>query len=256
MNRSTAYLAALGALLVVALTVALWAQQPTLAQTAAEEGLTRQITVTGQGSAASTPDTAVVRLGVTSTADEPEAALNQVSRQTRQVIQRLQDLGIAQADIQTSILRLHPLRGQPEQPGARPEITGYEAINTLNVTIEEIDQASELLGEVVAAGANRVEGISFQLSDQADLVEQARTDAIADAQRAAEQFAQAAGTVVGPVLMITDQSGRGPGVPPGLGGAAEDTAGVPVAPGEQTVQVDVQVTFMLQQPARGTNTDE
>lgn len=167
------------------------------------------------------PDTAIVRLGVTGEADEPEAALADNNRQMGQVFQRLDELGIPRADIQTSVLGLHPVREEPAQPGGDAAISGYRATNQVSITIEQVAKAGELLAEVVAAGANQVQGIEFRLNDRDDLLAQARAEAIADARRVAEQLAGAAGVRVGPVVSITDRSADVPGLPVGAAEAAD-----------------------------------
>lgn len=244
MNRAVSYLGALAALLVLAVALALWPLQPALSQPQEGPEDVRLITVTGQGLVTAAPDTAIVRFGVTADADEPEAALEASSRQVRQVFQRLDELGVPRADIQTSTVRLYPVREQPEQPDDEATITGYRATNTLSVTIDQVEKAGELLAQVVGVGANQIQGIEFQLSDRDDLLAQARAEAIADAEEAAEQFARAAGASVGAVVRITDQSASGPGVPVARA-ETTDASAVPLAPGDQRVQVNVQVSFEL-----------
>ena len=47
-----------------------------------------------------------------------------------------------------------------------------------------------MLDRAIAAGANEMSGIEFVVSDQSKLLDQARTEAIADAHRKAELYAK------------------------------------------------------------------
>jgi hypothetical protein len=85
-------------------------------------------------------------------------------------------------------------------------------------------------------------GIEFAVSEQSKLLDQARDEAIADARRKAEIYALAAGAKVGHVVSITE-SGAGPPQPIAM--QAMRAAGVPVAPGEQTLRAQVTVSYEL-----------
>jgi uncharacterized protein YggE len=75
-------------------------------------------------------------------------------------------------------------------------------------------------------------------------VDQAREAAWNDAQNKAEQLASLAGTELGEVLTI-NESGRVPQPIVERPAIAEVAAAVPIEPGSQTVQVDLQVTWLL-----------
>lgn len=203
----------------------------------------RQITVIGEGEAGAAPDTAHVEIGVETQAPTSSAAISQNSAQVSAVIARLQELGIAEADIRTSNLGLYAIYG--EQPA---EITGYNANNTVHVVIRDLAQASTLLDEVVQVGANRIYGLHFRVADPAALQAEARGKALENARTRAEQMAQASGASLGEVLVITENIGEQNPVPFGRGGGAavtEMAADVPVQEGEQQVHARIQVTFAL-----------
>ena len=62
-----------------------------------------------------------------------------------------------------------------------------------------------MLDRAIAAGANEMSGIEFVVSEQSKLLDKARAEAIADARRKAELYANAAGTKVGRVVAITEE---------------------------------------------------
>jgi uncharacterized protein len=232
--------AALMALVVIAGSVValLLRPQPLAAQTPTGA---RQITVVGQGETTGTPDTATVQLGVQTSGESAQQALGENNAQMQALIAKLKELGVAEADIQTSNVSIYPRYNNDGQG-----INGYDANNSVSVTIRNIRETGALLDQVVQAGANNVGGISFGVDDPSALEQQARDAAIANARQRAEAMAQTVGGGIGQVLSITENIGSAPPVPFAARMEAADTAGsVPIQPGEQTVTAQVQITYEL-----------
>lgn len=206
----------------------------------------RTLSVSGSGTASGRPDTAMVTLGVETEAEEAAPALSLNNEQMQALIDALTEAGIAEENVQTQVVRLQP-RYQQSEPQAQgtPELVGYRAVNLVEVRVEELDSLGEILDAAVQAGGNRVENIRFEITDSAELEEQAREAAWNDALGKAEQLAELAGAELGPVLTIseTGQPPR-PIVEQAVGGQAE--AAVPIQPGTQDVQIDVHVVWTLQ----------
>jgi len=218
-----------------------------------DEDAPRSINVSGTGLVNAQPDMAVVSLGVETQAEEAGAALTQNNEQMGALLDTLSEVGIAEEDIQTQTVRLQPQYAQAEptapQAGTRaatPEIIGYVATNTVEVRVRDLSTVGELLDAAVQAGGNQIQGIGFELSNPADALDQARQAAWQDARHKAEQLATLADATLGVVLTISEFSqtpiplAQDTAV---LRGAAE--AAVPVQPGAQQIQVNVQVTWRL-----------
>lgn len=202
----------------------------------------RQITVIGNGEAKGTPDTASVQLGVQTDAATAREALNANNSQMQSLIAKLKELGIADKDMQTSNLSI-----SPRYDSTGREVTGYQVSNMLSITIREVSKASDLLDQVVDAGANNIWGISFNIDNPTALQQTAREQALTDARARAEAMAKAIGATVGQVLSVTENIGNPSPVMYRAEMAATDAAGsVPVQAGEQTITAQVQVTFELQ----------
>lgn len=205
----------------------------------------RTIGVSGSGTVSAQPDVATLRLGVQTEAEDADAALSQNSAQMEDVISALEEAGVAAENIQTQAVQLRP-RYDEEAREAKEEqaVVGYVASNIVEVRVEELDALGELIDEAVQAGGNRVEGIRFEVSDAAQLLEQARETAWEDAQAKAEQLANLADAELGEVLTINETSRRPRPVEEEVleaGGQA-----VPIEPGSQEIQVDLQVTWLLE----------
>ena len=176
---------------------------PALPAQAAE----RLITVTGHGMVAVAPDTAMIRIGVTTqgkTANEASAAN---AKQMTKVINTIEQGGIAKKDIQTSQLSLQP---QYDSKNGANRLLGFQVTNRVTIRIRKIADLPTVLDKAISAGANEMSGIEFLVSHENKLLDQARTDAIADAHRKAVLYAKAAGTKVGKVAAITEQGSSPP----------------------------------------------
>jgi uncharacterized protein YggE len=147
--------------------------------------------------------------------------------------------GINDRDVQTSRLAL-----QPQYDSSRPGISklvGFQLSNQITLQIREIDNLPNLIDRAIAAGANEMSGMEFVVTEQSKLLDKARSEAVADARRKAEIYAQAAGSKVGGVLSISEEGAAPPAYPM----QAMRAAGAQVAPGEKTLRVAVTVSFEL-----------
>jgi uncharacterized protein YggE len=196
------------------------------------------VTVTGQATIAVAPDTALIRLGVSSQGKTANQASNANAKQMTAVMAAIKNSGIAERDVRTSRLSLQP---QYENKGGTTHLLGFQVTNQVTVTIHDINQLPAILDRAIAAGANEMSGIEFVVSEQSKLLDQARDDAIADAHRKAALYAKAAGAKLGRVVSITEEGAPSPPHPV----AAVRAGAVPVAPGEQRLRATVTVSYEL-----------
>ena len=217
-----------------AMAVALALASPLRAQ-----AVDRLVTVGGEATIAVAPDTAIIRIGVTSQGKNAREASEANARQITAVLAAIKASGIDDRDIQTSRLSLQP-QYDPNKSGTA-RLTGFQVTNQLTVRIHDIGKLPDILDRAIAAGANEMSGIEFAVSQQSRLLDQARAEAVADARRKAELYAQAAGAKLGRVLQIADESAPAPR--PLV--QAMRAGAVPVAPGEQMLRVAVTVSYEL-----------
>ena len=207
---------------------------------ASAQAAERTVTVTGEATVGVAPDTAVIRIAVSSQEKTAREAGEANARQMTSVLAAIKASGIAERDIQTSRLSLQP-QYDPNK-GGTASLTGFQATNQVTVRIRDIDSLPTVLDRAIGAGANEMSGIEFVVSEQSKLLDQARDDAIADARRKAELYARAAGAKVGQVVSISEE---GPAPPQPRPMQAVRAGAVPVAPGEQTLRAIVSVSYQL-----------
>ena len=202
------------------------------------------ITVIGSGAASGPSDTAEVNAGVVTQAATASQAMSQNSAAMEQVLKALTALGIADRDIHTTSVSIVPVRAPPQTGRPQPSpVVGYEVTNQARVRVRKLADLGRLLDTLVSRGANTLGDIGFSIADPAPLLEQARTKAIADARQKAQVYAAAAGVKLGRVIFIRDTT---PGLPRPMSARMMSSAAVPIAPGEQELEVSVSVTYALE----------
>jgi uncharacterized protein len=207
--------------------------------------LERSVTVTAVGQVRVQPDQAIVRLGVETEAETAAQALSRNNQQMNALLESLRAAGIPSQDVQTQTIRLSPRYGEVEPAQGRPTrtIVGYRAVNMVEVRSRDLQDLGEVIDTAVDAGGNVVEGIRFEVSNRSGLLDQAREAAMAEARRKAEQLATAAGASIDQVLTIREAD-RTPRPVPAPALEVPEQA-VPVQPGEETIEVTVEVAWLL-----------
>jgi uncharacterized protein len=200
------------------------------------------ITMTGHGEIKAVPDIAIVNAGVTTSAPTAGAALSANSTRMNQVFDALKKLGIPDRNIQTADFSVSPQYTNGDSNNSR-RLTGYQVNNEVRVRLTDVTRAGSALDTLAGAGANQMNGISFDIAMPAPLLEKARTQAVSDARARAQTYAQAAGVTLGPIISISE--GGGEGQPRPLYRAMALAASTPVAPGEQSVTADVTVVWEI-----------
>ncbi|MDP9368622.1 MAG: SIMPL domain-containing protein [Chloroflexota bacterium] len=233
------------------------------------------ISVTGQGTVRTEPDSASFVAGVEATASTLGEAQAEANDRMTAIIDALRAAGVTENDIRTVAYNVDVIRedGVPPQPvpadameGAEasaqigqaaatpdvPGIRGFRVINLVRVEVDDPDRLGALLDTAVAQGANTISGVSFFLEDPSVPQARARAAAMQDARTTAEELAAAADLTVGRVQSITEEGG--PPSPASTGRVEADAAlasGAPIEPGQTEIVVVVRVTYELEPPTPG-----
>jgi len=215
---------------------------PALAQTVPPPA----ISVTGEATVSVPPDQAQIDAGVTSDAKTAREASEANNAAMGKVLLALKGAGIEEKDTQTSRLSLQP-QYAPNRTGTSP-ITGYRASNRVTIRLRDVTKVANVIDVLVGAGANDIGGINFTVSQPSKHLDEAREKAVADARRKAEIFAKAAGVTLGEPLSISEEGAPAPMFRGKL--AAPMAAGAPVAQGEETLSVSVNVSWAIKPKAQ------
>lgn len=212
------------------------------ASSAAEQP--RTISVNGNGVAYGKPDIAIAQVGIQTRNEDPGKAVDENTKTMNGIMAVLKELGIEEKDIQTTSFSVYAQ--QKYDPNGTPinEFT-YIADNSVSLTIRDLNKVGDVLGQVVAAGANSINGLTFNVSDQTKLEADARVKAMADAKARAEQLAQAAGVSLDAPLTISEYTSQSPIPYAGDVRLAAEGAPVPVSAGQIQVTMQVSVTYII-----------
>lgn len=223
------------------------------------------LTVSAEGRSFRAPDMALFSAGVTTRGATASEALGENSRAMTQVIAALRRAGIAERDIQTSNISIQAVYSDPDQDaatqarvsgqpyvppppeGQMPRIIGYQASNNVSVRQRNLEDFGTVIDTLAAAGANQINGPSFQIDKPEPALDEARLEAIATARQRAELYADATDLRVVRILSINE--GGYSGVPQAIvvsgSRIARGPLPTPVQPGELQMTANVTVLYEL-----------
>jgi len=206
----------------------------------------RTMALAGHGEVRAAPDMGLVMIGVLSQADTAADALKANTAAMQAVLAVLKDAEIAEKDIQTSNFTVQP-RYDYNSNAQPPRLVGYDVSNNVTVAVRKLDSLGAVLDKVVSAGSNQINGILFQISKPETAMDEARKLAVDDAARKAKVYATASAVTLGDIVSISEGVGIQPPVPMDakMIRAEGAVADVPIARGEQTISVDVNIVWEI-----------
>lgn len=235
---ATAVLVLLGALLAVA---------PATAQDADRS----TVTVSGEGTVTVPPDQALVRFGVVTRAETAGEARTQNATAAKTAMNAVRTLDVPEEKMRMESLRLQPQYEYNDEEDRR-ELVGYEATRQVVVELDRLDVLPQLVADVVEGGANQLDGINYQLSNRAEVRNEALRKAARTAEEKARLLAETLGGQLGAAHTISEQSFDRVRPQPRMARMEMATAGDAAqaepdayAAGEIEVSADVQVVFRL-----------
>jgi len=204
----------------------------------------RTLSVNGTGIVSLTPDMATITIGVSTNNINAQTAVAQNNSQVEKIMDMMAKMGVAEKDIKTTNFNVYP-RNKYDDEGNITSVT-YMVSNSVRVNIMDLDLFGEILNEAVKAGANSINGISFDVSDRETAYQQALTVAMENARERAEILAEAAGAELGDVHTVSTFIGGGGEVyPVERAVMMADESSVPIAAGGMDIQVQVSVVFEI-----------
>ena len=196
-----------------------------------------------EGTSTRVPDVAEIGAGVVTQAADASTAMADNAQRMTAVIAALKRAGVADRDIRTASLSLSPqYRYDNDKP---PVLTGYQANNRVSVRFRDIARVGKIVDELVAQGANQLDGPNLVVDQPDAALDEARNSAVAKARARAELYARASGPHVKRIVAISEGQGEVVRPPMPMMMRAQAKADTPVAAGEQVLSVTLTVTFEL-----------
>ena len=168
----------------------------------AARSLTR-VAVSGDAIVQAQPDTAILTLSVVTQAKRALDAQQENANKSDAVVRALKAGAGPGAEVKTSGYSLQPQRVYREnQP---PTITGYEARNSVTVTLSDLTKVGTLIDAASEAGANDISGISFTLRQDRPSRDEALRQATREALGKATVIAQALGGKIARIVEVQEE---------------------------------------------------
>jgi uncharacterized protein YggE len=208
----------------------------------------REITVQGTGDVEARPDVARLNRTVNS-GPQPtaEAALTLLTEKFEAVVEAVKRFDIKEEDVKTTNLSINPVYDFTD---GRQTLRGFEASESIQVTIRDLKRIGDVLAQTTAVGVNQAGGISLEIDNPTQVQQEAQDKAIQDAREKAEHLASELGVRLGSVKNFSATAAQPP-QPPfyearalGQGGDAQLT-GPPVPTGSTTITSNVNITYEL-----------
>jgi uncharacterized protein len=216
-------------------------------QTVAVQPAAPTMKVTGTGTIYLVPDIAYVTIGVHTENKNVEEAVAGNNAATQKVKTAVLNAGVAEKDIQTQNFSVY--QNQKYDSSGQPTDNVYVVDNNLYVTLRDISKLGTLLGDVVSAGANSINGVSFDVADKSKALTDATNLALQNGQKQANDLATAEGVTLGAIQssVILPVGYSGP-IAYGMGGGGAEkamAANVPISTGQIVVTSQVELVYAV-----------
>ena len=204
-----------------------------------------QITVSGEGKVKVIPDQATVSVSVETKGNVAKDVKKENDEKIDAVLKLIKKMNLAPADYRTQRVSLNP------QYDYEKKKTSYNATQTIEIIVRDLNKYDELMEGLVNQGINRIDNVVFQSSKLAQYESEARKLAMKEAKHKAEDYVSVLGQKVGRALTISDntQSYTPQPVYARFKTMAMESDAAPretLAMGEITITANVSVNFILE----------
>lgn len=210
-----------------------------------EEAETPTVQVSSSGWVEKAPEVAQVTLAVETVGKTAKEASKANAGRMVRVMKALLKAGVEKSLIRTVGYHVYPRYDDESRRGRELEPVGYTASNSIEVTVDPVDRAGDVIDAAIEAGANRSNQLEFGLKDPDAAHLEALADAMRRARMQANVLARSVGKYVGDAVLISTHGDESPGrYLMGMRAMKED-AGTPIEGGPIRTTASVEVTFVL-----------
>lgn len=221
---------------------------PTISSAQTETTHQDTVTVTAVGKVEGRPDLAAVNFGIGAVAPTGSGAIDALASRQNSVIDALEGgLGLPDEDVRTGNISVRR-NCRYDRSLERTVCRGYRARTSVRAETRVLDQVGDIIDAGMAAGANTLEGVSFERTEDDEAVREALTQATELARSKGEALATAAGRNLGRVLVIEEGGAQRPMLEVGNFGfdsAGSESRAISVDPGDEITRVVIVVTYVL-----------
>jgi uncharacterized protein len=166
----------------------------------AEEPVT--LSVHGEATVSVEPDLAELDIGILSQAQTSQAAADQNSTKSKQLVTQL-ERQVATGDMKSVNVSVNPNYRYDKQGGAAV-VTGYAASSTVRIVVRDVSQLRNVIEAATQAGASSINRLTFALKDENLVRARALGLAAGQAQSGADALASSLKLRIGRLIRIEE----------------------------------------------------
>ncbi len=196
--------------------------------------------VEGVGEVVATPDRIVLDWTLSDQRKSASQAMSEIERNATRFLEQIADLGLKRDQVKTTDLQISPVFDYT--PNTSPTLRGYRASTRIQITLVDFAKLEDVFSIGTRNGGTQMDGFRFDVSNRAQLQDQARVLAIKDAVAKANIYAGAAEVNVGAIVEISaSETSR----PMPMARMAMEASPNMIAVGDVTVTDRIQMIFEI-----------
>ena len=203
------------------------------------------VDVAGEGIVRVVPDEVTINVQVENKGENPKELKKENDRIVNDVLVFIKSLKIKESDTKTQYIRLN------KNFDYQSKTYHYVANQSISVKLKDLSKYESLMNGLLESGINRIDGISFSVSNKEELQSEARIKAVQDAKKKAMEYAGVLDQSIGKAISISEFSNNI--VPNPMNrkismAMSSDSAGAnqqTISLGEIEIRSNVNVSFIL-----------
>ncbi len=168
---------------------------------------TKTVTATGEASVRVKPDTAYITLGFRTKGKDAIKVANASSAKMKKITAAVIAAGAKKDDVQTSgmsIYESYDYDYSPEKSTTGENPPSYQVENTVNITLHDIDKLADVVNSAFKAGANYINNVSFDVTEQGESYDEMLTKATKAAMSRVKLLAAASDQQIDKVVNVSE----------------------------------------------------
>ena len=218
-------------------------------QHAVESRDSTALTLAAEGHAQRIPDKAEITVAVVTRAPQRKEAMAANAVKMQRLLKSLQQLHISEKDVFTRSVSLS------RDYSPKGSMIGYLANNTVRISLDSLPLVAQVIDILSEEDIAVMDGPDFKVSKAEPAYDEARLDALNQIRQHAAAYAASLGLTVKRIVRPNEsrQDALVPTVLLSASRSASQHTPTPIAPGEITLNVNLEGTFELTRRARGAN---
>ena len=159
---------------------------------------TPTVDVTGEGIVIVVPDEVAISVQVENKGENPKELKQENDRIINDVLSFIKSMKIKNSNVKTQYIRLN------KNYDYQTKTYHYVANQSISIKLKDLSKYESMMNGLLESGINRIDGISFSVSNKEELKSQARIKAILNAKKKAEEYVGVLNQSIGKAIAISE----------------------------------------------------